>query len=112
MGAAPATLPAKVYFDTGKAQLGPDSAAVIESVAVLLAADPTAKVDITGFTDMTGDASANVELGKRRAMAVRAALASAGVASDRVSMKTPMSVEGGAGDADAEARRVEITAGK
>ena len=112
MGAAPASLPAKVYFETGKSELGPESSAVIKSVANLMAADSSAKVDLTGFTDKTGDTASNEALAKKRAMSVKAALEAAGVAPDRVGMKPPMFVEAGAAGADAEARRVEIAASK
>jgi outer membrane protein OmpA-like peptidoglycan-associated protein len=112
MGAAPASLPAKIYFDTGKAELGAEGTAVVKSVASMLAANPSAKVALTGFTDKTGDTAANQELAKKRATAVKAALESAGVAPDRVGMKEPMFVELGAGGSDAEARRVEIAAAR
>jgi len=112
MGAAPASMPVKIYFETGKAELGPDSTAAVKSVAGMLAANPTAKVDLTGFTDKTGDTAANQELAKQRAAAVKSALQAAGVAPERVGMKEPMFVETGAGGSDAEARRVDIAVAK
>ncbi|AMO25008.1 hypothetical protein GCM10027034_05660 [Ramlibacter solisilvae] len=112
MGAAPASLPAKIYFETGKSELGPDSTTLIQSVASALKANPSAKVDLTGFTDKTGDTAANEALAKKRAGAVKSALESAGVAPDRVGMKEPMFVEIGAAGSDAEARRVDIAAAK
>ena len=107
-----ADLSAKVYFDTGKAELRADGDAVVKSVAAKLAANRSAKVAVTGYTDKTGNAAANEELAKKRALEVKAALEAAGVAPDQVDTKPPMFVEAGAGGADAEARRVEIVASK
>jgi outer membrane protein OmpA-like peptidoglycan-associated protein len=110
--AAAVTLPAKVYFETGKSDLTADGDAVVKGVAAILAGDASAKVDLTGYTDKTGDSAANQDLAKKRAESVKAALATAGVAAERVNMKEPIFVEVGAGGPDAEARRVEITAAK
>ena len=101
---------AKIYFDTGKAAIGTEGATVINAVAALLAADPAKKVNLTGYTDKSGDAAANQALAKNRAMAVQAALVAKGVAAVRITGKPPVFVEVGAGGADAQARRVEITA--
>ena len=111
---APATpavvggLPAKVYFDTGSAAIGGDGASSISRAATEAKA-ANAKVEITGYTDKTGDPAVNEELAKNRAKAVRDALVAAGVAEASVTMKPPAFVTG-AGN-DAEARRVEITKG-
>ncbi len=100
--------PAKVYFETGKAEIGAEGSAVIKSAAAVLAKDST-KIEVTGYTDKTGDSAANQELAKSRALAVKAALEAAGVSADRIESKPPVFVEVGAGGADAEARRVEIS---
>lgn len=63
-------------------------------------------MSLSGYTDKTGSADANAELAKHRAQAVRDALKAAGVAEDRIIMKKPETITGGA-DAK-EARRVEI----
>ena len=67
-------------------------------------------IDVTGFADRTGDRSANVELAKRRAVAVRDALIAEGIPADRVRLKPPQEVTGSGSDRDA--RRVEIAVGK
>ena len=103
-------VPAKIYFASGKADIGAPGMAVIDSVAALLKADASKKVDLTGYTDKTGDTAANQTLAKNRAMAVQAALLAKGVAADRITGKPPVFVEVGAGGSDAEARRVEISA--
>jgi len=73
----------------------------------LFGAHPDAKLVLSGFTDATGSAEKNAELAKTRAQAVRDALKAAGVAEDRIVLKKPESITGGA-DAK-EARRVEIS---
>lgn len=107
--AAAAILPAKVYFETGKAEVGAEGTATIQAAAAELAKG-TGKVFLTGFTDKTGDAALNEELAKNRAGSVKAALVAAGVAESRIEGRPPVFVEIGANGADAEARRVEISA--
>jgi outer membrane protein OmpA-like peptidoglycan-associated protein len=107
--AAVVTLPAKVYFDTGKAEPNAEGSATLSAVTALLKSKPEQAVDLTGFTDKSGDAAANEELAKKRALAVKAALEGAGIAPDRIGTKPPVFVEVGAGTHDAEARRVDIS---
>lgn len=99
----------KVYFAAGKKDLPADAKESIASALAFLKRKPDAKLDITGFTDKTGDQAANLELAKERAKAVRSALEVAGVARDRINMKPPAEVTGGSDNK--EARRVEINAG-
>lgn len=116
--AAPATdvgataasgLSEKVYFAAGKKDLPADAKESIATALAFLKRKPDAKIDVTGFTDKTGDQAANLELAKERAKAVRSALEVAGVARDRINMKPPSEVTGGSDNK--EARRVEINAG-
>lgn len=100
--------PAKVYFSTGKSDINAQGQATIAAAAAALMADGGKKIGITGYTDKTGNADANVELAKLRAVGVRDALKAAGVAEDRITMQPPIFVEAGKQGADAEARRVEI----
>jgi outer membrane protein OmpA-like peptidoglycan-associated protein len=99
------TLPTSVYFETGSATIGSDGTAKVNAAAELIKKDG-AKVDLTGFTDKTGDEASNLELAKQRAMAVRAALVAAGVPEGNIGMQPPAFVTGTG--SDAEARRVEI----
>jgi cytochrome c oxidase subunit II len=99
-------LPAKIYFATGKKEMPADAKESIDAALTFLKAKSDAKVDITGFTDKTGNREANLELAKERAKAVRAALEAAGIAKDRINMKPPAEITGGADNK--EARRVEI----
>jgi cytochrome c oxidase subunit II len=104
--ASTSALPAKIYFATGKKELPGDAKESIDVALAFLKGKADAKVDITGFTDKTGNRDANLELAKERAKAVRAALEAAGVAKDRINMKPPAEITGGADNK--EARRVEI----
>lgn len=110
LGAGPAQLPAKVYFDTGRADLSSQGHDQIQTIAAMLASNPDMHVDIRGYTDKSGSHVANGRLGQRRATAVKEALQTAGVAPDRMTTKTPATVEDGNTTTDPQARRVEITA--
>lgn len=63
-----------VYFDTGKADLKPESKPALGEMAKLLQQDPKLKVYIVGHTDNQGAIAANVELSQKRADAVVKAL--------------------------------------
>lgn len=104
---AAAGFPFKVYFDTGSAAISPvANAAVIAAVEAIR--KESARVAITGYTDKTGDMSANEKLAKDRATAVRDALKTAGIAESGIELRPPVFVEVGAGGPNQEARRVEI----
>ena len=101
-----ATLPATIYFDTGKSTLPADAQTAIQTVADYAKAHPDAKFALSGYTDATGSADANADLAKRRAQAVRDALKAAGIAEDRIVLKKPETITGGSNAK--EARRVQI----
>jgi OmpA-OmpF porin, OOP family len=63
-----------IYFDTGKAQVKPESKAQLDEIARLLSAQPKLKVYLVGHTDNQGVAEANVTLSQQRAQAVAEAL--------------------------------------
>ena len=74
-----------IYFDTDKAVVKPESAPTLAEIAKLLAAQPQLHVFIVGHTDNQGTYDYNMDLSKRRAAAVAAALAkSYGVAAARM----------------------------
>ncbi len=104
-----ASMPARIYFAAGKKDMPTDAKASLDAALAFLKGKADGKIDITGYTDKTGDQSANLELAKERAKAVRAALVGAGIAQDRINMKPPAEITGG-GD-NKEARRVEIHVG-
>jgi OmpA-OmpF porin, OOP family len=64
-----------IYFDTGKAELKPESRPQLAEMARLLQADKALKVFIVGHTDNEGSVDGNLALSQRRAEAVVAALA-------------------------------------
>ncbi len=63
-----------IRFDTGKAEIEPEAAAVLEQVGKLLGGDGTLRLRVEGHTDDVGDAAANLQLSQRRAEAVKAYL--------------------------------------
>jgi OmpA-OmpF porin, OOP family len=65
-----------IYFDSGQAELKPQSSPTLEQIAKLLQDKPSLKVLIVGHTDNVGGYAANVDLSQRRAKAVVAALTS------------------------------------
>lgn len=100
-------LPVSVFFETAKFDIGADGKAKINAAAEVIKRD-NLKVDVTGYTDKTGDLASNEQLAKNRASAVKDALVAAGVPADRIGLAKPVFVEVGVGK-DAEARRVEIS---
>jgi outer membrane protein OmpA-like peptidoglycan-associated protein len=63
-----------ILFDTGKADVKPESKPALDEVAKLLKQNPALKVYVVGHTDNVGALAANVDLSKRRAAAVMIAL--------------------------------------
>jgi OOP family OmpA-OmpF porin len=63
-----------IYFDTGKADVKPESVAALKEIAKLLQQDPKLKLHVVGHTDNAGALAANLDLSKRRADAVARAL--------------------------------------
>jgi membrane fusion protein (multidrug efflux system) len=103
--AAPTTS-AVVYFARGDSSLDEAAIKTIRSTAAAMMGIGTV-VTITGYADRTGTRSANLDLAKLRAVAVRNALVGAGIQAERIRYKPPIEVTGG-GSED-KARRVDIT---
>ena len=78
----------RLEFETGSTSLTPRSRAQIADVARILSAYPNAHVQIAGYTDSTGDETANVALSRGRAESVMNALRESGGAA------TSMNAEG------------------
>ena len=96
----------RLYFELGKADLPADAEAALASF-VTAAKDGRRRIGISGYHDASGDATANAELAKQRALAVRDLLAGAGVPNESIELRKP---ELTTGDGDPrEARRVEVT---
>ena len=109
--AATTMLPAKIYFAVGAPNPEGPSIATLAQAAIAVKNQGVA-VDITGYTDSTGDVAKNQELAKQRALAVRDRLIAAGVPEGKINMKPPFSITTTGTGSDAEARRVEITLAK
>ena len=92
------------YFATGKADLANGAVAVLGDA--IAAAKAGKRLVISGFHDATGDPAFNIELAKKRALAVRDALVGAGVSESSVELKKPEETTGSGNMA--EARRVEV----
>jgi outer membrane protein OmpA-like peptidoglycan-associated protein len=74
-----------IVFDTGKADVKPESAPALEEVVKLLKEDPKLKLYVVGHTDNVGALAASVDLSNRRAAAVVQLLVSKySVAADRL----------------------------
>ena len=63
-----------IYFDTGKADIKPESDATLKEIAKLLQGDPKLKLYVVGHTDNQGALDLNMDLSRRRAEAAMAAL--------------------------------------
>jgi outer membrane protein OmpA-like peptidoglycan-associated protein len=74
-----------IYFDTGKADLKPESEATLKEIAKLLQENPRLKLYVVGHTDNVGDLASNMDLSARRAESVLSALTTRhGVAAARL----------------------------
>lgn len=60
-----------VLFDYDKAALKPDAEQALKKVAVVLSQFPESEVTVEGYTDARGGASANLQLARERAQAVK-----------------------------------------
>jgi outer membrane protein OmpA-like peptidoglycan-associated protein len=102
-----------ISFDTDRADPRPDSRPTIEEIAKYLRANPGVSVVVTGHTDSQGAFDHNVDLSRRRAAAVVAALTrDFGIAAARLTaFGAGMAAPVAANDNDqgrAQNRRVEI----
>ena len=70
-----------INFETGSARLTPESQAQVNNIVAILKAYPKARIKIGGYTDKTGNESANQKLSQDRAEAVTAAIKAGGITS-------------------------------
>jgi len=63
-----------ILFDSGKADIKPESKPSLEQIAEYLKAEPSVKLHVVGHTDSVGGFDNNLALSKRRAEAVATAL--------------------------------------
>jgi OmpA-OmpF porin, OOP family len=75
----------RLLFDTGSATLQPQSSDQLDNIAAILKAYPSAKINLGGYADSTGDAAENAKLSTERADNVMAALVQRGIDPSRLS---------------------------
>lgn len=63
-----------ILFDSGSDKIKPESYSTLKDIATVLSENPTVRVKIFGHTDADGDANTNLDLSKKRALAVKNAL--------------------------------------
>jgi outer membrane protein OmpA-like peptidoglycan-associated protein len=78
----------RVYFETGKAEIKPESFNLLDQVALILRSNPDIKkVEIAGHTDDVGADEKNMVLSQERADSVRLYLMEREIAGDRLVAK-------------------------
>lgn len=79
------TINEQIQFRTDSAEILPDSQPIVDAVAEILSANPKiAHLRVEGHTDNRGTAARNLDLSKRRAASVMAALVAKGISRDRL----------------------------
>ena len=73
-----------ILFNTGKSSFQKQTLPVLKSIIAILKENPTAKFNIAGHTDSTGNVASNMTLSNERSAAVKNYLVSNGVAADRL----------------------------
>lgn len=105
--AAVAVTAVRLYFELGKADLPADALTQLAPLITAARDDRASTWVISGYHDASGDAAANAELAKQRALAVRDLLTNAGVGAQAIELSKPMVTVGGTDPR--EARRVEVS---
>jgi outer membrane protein OmpA-like peptidoglycan-associated protein len=76
-----------IFFESGKFDLRPESTLELQRLVKLMRENPGIKIEISGHTDNTGDASANQVLSENRAKQVMSYLVSNGIDKSRLTAK-------------------------
>ena len=101
-----------IQFDTAKADIKPESQPQLTELVAFLKGAPATKVLVVGHTDNQGGLDYNIDLSRRRAQSVVAALTASGIAGARmvaqgVGMAAPLA-SNAAEEGRAKNRRVEL----
>jgi hypothetical protein len=106
----PALLPARVDFDPNSHALRADARETLHLIALFLTSHPGIRVNLTGRTDASGSAAANLAVGQARADAVKAFLLGEGVPPAQIGTVTSTGETGSShsGRAGFAERSVEI----
>ncbi len=102
-------LRAVLFFDVGSPALKGDQLSSLSAVIESLKSAPATQAVISGYHSASGTLAQNQDLAKKRAFAVRDALAAGGVAASRVVLEKPQQTEANVAGEDPSARRVEVT---
>lgn len=76
-----------IFFETGSAELKPESRVELDKLVELLTQNPTINIEISGHTDNVGSKESNLKLSDNRAKSVSTYLIGKGIAADRLSNK-------------------------
>ena len=74
----------RVFFETGKATLTPESVGQLRNIVTLLRAYPKARIKVGGYTDSTGTYKVNRMLSEARARTAWASLVEMGISAARI----------------------------
>ena len=101
-----------INFETGKADIKPESQGVVDQIIEMLKANPTIKISIEGHTDNIGTPATNKTLSENRAKSVLNAIAGKGIEKKRLTalgwgQEKPVA-DNRTEDGRAKNRRVEI----
>ena len=78
----------RLNFDSGSASVRAADVGDMDRLAQVLAAHPTARIAILGYTDAEGSGRSNARLGQQRAEAVSDALATRGISRERLEARS------------------------
>ena len=101
-----------INFETGKADIKPDSQPIVDQIVELLKQNTDLKISIEGHTDNVGDDKSNQTLSENRAKSVMNAIVAKGIDKSRLSFKgwgaSKPIADNRTEDGRAKNRRVEI----
>lgn len=97
-----------VYFDSGRAQIDPEAMETLRQVAESFVPDSDRVVVLKGYTDSVGDRRSNEVMSLRRAVAVRNALAQAGIPMSQIRVEVFGQAGASGKGANRQDRRVEL----
>ncbi|NUO01036.1 MAG: OmpA family protein [Saprospiraceae bacterium] len=100
--------PTPVYFSTGKTEIARHKTALDSLVNYLQLENPEIHIQLTGYADATGAENSNLDLSRKRAVAVYEYLVKNGIDSTRIKVKWGGEINAQPADQMAKNRRVDI----